>query len=267
MILIFVGIAGLIFSNKIDVIRFINKHNIKWFERQQALNLNNAHQQIDKTAQQPTTLNHSNGINLNSSSNQMVNETNITKRLQITSTITPITTNPPIHNQDVITQHTTAWKSLINKIVSSNKNDIDDMNVIKSVNKQSTVEIINHDTTNFIPPKTTTVPSIQPTNSKFNFIIKPFIYILFFNFFFNMNFISSGGSQSNGTVSFTDVKAIKFNRKDDQQKSLKIEQMNKTNVKSMENIKPYWTYLDPSIVYRAMTSPVRMFIIFDLEKL
>lgn len=35
------------------------------------------------------------------------------------------------------------------------------------------------------------------------------------------------------------------------------EHTEKTKVKSVKDLKPYsWTYLDPSIVYRALTSPV-----------
>lgn len=46
-------------------------------------------------------------------------------------------------------------------------------------------------------------------------------------------------------------------RTDDQQISNINEHPDKTNEKSAKNVKQYsWTYLDPSIVYRALTSPV-----------
>lgn len=148
------------------MIRFMNKHNIKWFVNQRAINMN---AQIDANAQQ---LNHKMDIkSIKHSINVDANDIKITATT-ISSTIASKnvipTTTPPISNKHDVIKHTPAWKSPINKIRSNNGNDLNGNDAIKIVHKQSTVEANIHDTTHFIPPKTTstTERSFQRTSSK-----------------------------------------------------------------------------------------------------
>lgn len=71
-------------------------------------------------------------------------------------------TKPPIHSEETTTQYAPAWKSLINKIVNSNKNDLAEMNPVRSVDKAwSTVIAKLRATTNSMPTKTTIAPVQQ----------------------------------------------------------------------------------------------------------
>lgn len=141
------------------MIRFMNKHNIKWFENQRAINMN---------AQQ---LNHKMDIKNDSNNNVKnikITPTTISTGPAISTTVIP-TTVPPILNKHDVIEHTPAWKSLINKIKSSNSNDLNGNDAIKTVHKHTTIEDNIHDTTHFIPPKitSTTERSFQRTSSKF----------------------------------------------------------------------------------------------------
>lgn len=167
------------------MIRFINKHNIKWFERQQATNLNAHHEnEIDSS---PKQFNQSTDkAHLNLTFKQMINDTNNINRLsfnlmKLKTTVAP-TKNPPILNQDIVTQQNTpAWKSLISKIVNSNTSDLDGKNTREIVNKITTnkMEQNNHDTTHFTTMRTTTAASVQQTTSEFRLSHFSSVFLLF----------------------------------------------------------------------------------------
>lgn len=223
----------------------MNKHNIKWFENQRAIDMN-AQQLNHKMDIKSTKINDSNNVN----------RIKITAATTISSTAPTVipTTIPPIINKYDVIEYTPAWKSLINKIKSSNSNDLNGNDAIKTVHKQSTVVEANiHDTTHLIPPKitSTTERSFQRTSSKFCFRIHFYsvrrrnISIIMYSIFLPIDSPSHNAD-------------LHMARTDDQQASNVNEHPdNKTNVISTKNVKPYsWTYLDPSIMYRALTSPV-----------
>lgn len=202
MIVAFIAIAGLLLSNKDDVVSFINKHNINWFER----NLVNT--QINKQ-QNKATVHHSvsdsqlkpaTASNSNSKSNKLIafgNEVHEKNAIQPTENVmisqTPVKvssnqrpaavplapatviaiTNPPIISEEITTQYAPAWKSLINKIVNSNKADLVAVNSVGIV--RSTVAAASQPlkaTTNATPIKTTTLAPVQHESSKYFFLLK-----------------------------------------------------------------------------------------------
>ncbi|XP_055318186.1 uncharacterized protein DDB_G0286379-like [Sitodiplosis mosellana] len=253
MIVAFIAIAGLLLSNKDDVVRFINKHNINWFER------NLVSQQINKQHNKGTIYHSvsdslkaasssSSNSNSNSNSNKLIafgNEAHDKNAIHLMDDVmvsqTPVKvpnqlappppppppppavaatviaiTNPPIVSEEITTQY--AWKSLINKIVNSNKNELVAVNSVGIVDKvRSTVASsqLFKVTTNATPTKTTTLAPVQHEST------------------------------------LESVRNDMLKKKPRMQN----EEPNKANDKLPNTIKPYW-YIDPSIVYRAMTSPI-----------
>lgn len=215
MILAFIAIAGLLLSNKDNVISFINKHNINWFER----NLVNT--QINKQ-QNKGTVYHSvsdfmksssnSNSNSNSKSNKLIafgNEAHDKNAIQLMDSVSqaPVKvptnqpappppaaaaavaaatviaiTNPPIIREEITTQYAPAWKNLINKIVNSNKNELVAVNSVGIVDKmRSTITSSQLLKTTKIskPIKTTTSAPVQHEDSMFKFF---FSFIYFLNF-------------------------------------------------------------------------------------
>lgn len=186
MILACVAIAGLLLSNKDDVVSFINKHNINWFERNLESN-----SQINKQTQYKGNGNNnkSNGPQMTTKitkvappmddnvaavkdSMQMIaNDPNnhaSQKMQQIRQTTVIAITNPPIHSDVPTTQQYAppAWKNLINKIVNSNKNEFVAVNSIGNLNKPlSTMVAQIKTTTNPTPTKIITLAPVQQHES------------------------------------------------------------------------------------------------------
>lgn len=106
---------------------------------------------------------------------QQVNPT-----ISTSTTITTVIaiTKPPILSEPSTTQFAPAWKSLIHKIVNSNKNDIVDVNPVKNVDKAwSTVLAKFRATTLSIPIKLPTqAPATQDSSKSFVFV---FFFIQF----------------------------------------------------------------------------------------
>lgn len=191
MIVAFIAIAGLLLSNKDDVVSFINKHNINWFER----NLVNTkinkqqnkgivyHSVIDtmksgsdsnsnKLIAFGNEVNDNNAIHMMENV-MMVSETPIMVPVKQPPSA-PVTviaiTNPPIISEEITTQYAPAWKNLINKIVNSNSNDFDAVNPVGMVDKvRSTVATqLLKTTIHATPTKTTTLAPVQHESSKFS---------------------------------------------------------------------------------------------------
>lgn len=90
-----------------------------------------------------------------------------TIKAQFSPTTVIAVTKPPIRSEEITTQYAPAWKSLINKIVNSNKNELVDVNPIKNVDKAwSTVIAKLRATTNSIPIKTTLAPVQRQEDSR-----------------------------------------------------------------------------------------------------
>lgn len=187
MIVASIAIAGLLLSNKDDVVSFINKHNNNWFERNLVRTQINKQKYHDKGNQNPNDSSNS------SASNKLIglgNEKTVKNSIRMTDKLlsqTPVKllsgasraaavsqpsvitiTNPPISTEE-ITTHYPAWESLINKIVNSNKNDLAAMNSLENVDKTlSTVAIAQFETTtNLTPTKPTTLAPDQHESSMY----------------------------------------------------------------------------------------------------
>lgn len=195
MVLAFIAIAGLLLSNKDNVISFINKHNINWFER----NLMNSHQQqqIDKKLNAADengaanaadiALNNERELNGNVGSPQSMVARGMGNVQAIAATAKPATkiitkpviaiTNPPVHDDNTIgatatAQYEPAWKSLIDKIAAANSNRKNDnfaaMNseIGRNVEKAwSTVMDKIRATTTMSTPTTTTTTTTPSTTT------------------------------------------------------------------------------------------------------
>lgn len=304
MIVAFIAIAGLLLSNKDDVVSFINKHNINWFER----NLVNT--QINKQHNKGT-IHHSvsdalksassSSSSSNSNSNKLIafgNEVNDNKNAihlmddplvseapirvpskqpalpsppaavpAVAATVIAIT-NPPIISEEITTQYAPAWKNLINKIVNSNKNEPVAVNSVGIVDKaRSTVASAQllKATTDATPTKTTTLAPVQHESSKFSSTLIPIFS--FQSKLYCGNYVKHRSFMPS-TEKKREKKIIEFfmvlvsialesvrNEMLEKKSRLQNEEPNKANNKLPNAIKPYW-YIDPSIVYRAMTSPV-----------
>lgn len=158
MVLAFVAIAGLLLSNKDNVISFINKHNINWFERNLVNSQQQQQHQIDKKLKaaaspydngaatadvaqnQLTALNNERELNANVVSPQsmvangmgniqaMAAGAAATTAKPATKTITKTViaiTNPSARDETITAataQYEPAWKSLIDKITAANSN-------------------------------------------------------------------------------------------------------------------------------------------------
>lgn len=186
MILACIAIAGLLLSNKDDVVSFINKHNINWFERNLESNT-----QINKQTQYKGNGNNNkiNGPQMTTKNTKvapppmddnvaavkdsimMTNDPNnraSQKMHQISQTTVIAITNPPIQSDVPTTQQYAppAWKNLINKIVNSNKNEFVAVNSIGNLNKPlSTMVAQIKTTTNPTPTKIITLAPVQQHES------------------------------------------------------------------------------------------------------
>lgn len=199
MILALIAIAGLLLSNKDDVVSFINKHNINWFERNLESNA-----QINK---QPQYKGNDNGngngnrngngnskgnnnkfsvpqLQLESSNNkldsidslvsmkntrQMTGVSRAPNKMQAIQTTVIAITNPPIRSEDVTTQNAPAWKNLINKIVNSNKNEVVAMNTLENLKTKPlpTMAVQLKTTANATPTKIATQAPVQQESSEY----------------------------------------------------------------------------------------------------
>lgn len=192
MILAFVAIAGLLLSNKDDVVSFINKHNINWFERSLESN-----QHIN--AKQPQYNGNGNKISapMKSTSNHKLAQAPDNRAAIVSADVRPIQrmdddvhshdapsktqanhqttvialTNPSIGGGGdgvVTTEYAPTWKNLINKIVNSNKNDVVAVNSIRNMKKPWTTMVAQlKTTTNATPTKLNTLAPVQQESSRF----------------------------------------------------------------------------------------------------
>lgn len=183
MIVAFIAIAGLLLSNKDDVVSFINKHNINWFEHNlvstpiddNSLNGNgngnprasDALKESDSDSSTNKLIATGNEITSSSPTIDVKNAIRLTDHvsqtpIKVQATVIAIT-NPPI----ITTQYAPAWKSLINKIVSSNKNDLVAVNAAENVDKAlATASAQQKSTTNQTPTKTTTTAPVPHASSE-----------------------------------------------------------------------------------------------------
>ncbi|XP_031616637.1 uncharacterized protein LOC116336714 [Contarinia nasturtii] len=264
MIITFIAIAGLLLSNKDDVVRFINKHNINWFER------NLVHTQINNNKQQTKDTHNQNQNNVNSGSSDALNtakassqklialgydgahERNaidlMNKKMMASSNKASLTatagtgtnratviTNPPISSEKITTQYAPAWKNLIiNKIVNSNNKELDAMNSEGNVETRSTSMNAQIKATTRVTPTlatltitTTTITTLAPVQHESTL---EWVH----------NDISGKSERHRGRMQGID-------------ESNKIAAA--PTAATPNGKAPYW-YIDPSIVYRAMTSPI-----------
>lgn len=185
MIVAFIAIVGLLLSNKNDVVSFINKHNINWFER------NLVSTQFNKISQSDKVNGNVFSDALKSSNNDLIAlKTDIITNkkhdirfmdvgmvsqqptdLPTIRTTDTVITKPPINSDEITTKFAPAWKSLINKIINSNKNELVASNSVENVHKTwSTVSLSQQKSTTTIstPTKKTTLAPVQHESSKLN---------------------------------------------------------------------------------------------------
>lgn len=194
-----VGIAALILANKMDVIRFINKHNIKWFEHQRSGHKQSNSEQLQQPL--PTIITNNSNKNIyennrisnsnNNNATRMIehlanslyvddydrsesNKANILsiKTTEIVSTTTP-SPSPTIPSiilrKETTTKFTPAWKNLINNAVKSNKN----IDMLERSNSVETVDetppTVLQTTKLFVQKSTTTAAPTTQSRGMFIF--------------------------------------------------------------------------------------------------
>lgn len=186
MIIAFIAIAGLLLSNKDDVVSFINKHNINWFERNLvSTQFSKFSQHKDTSVPFSDTLTSSDGklIALKNEAtthekheirtgDAMESQTPIKMLIEAPATLSTeiVITKPPIISDEITTQYAPAWKSLIDKIINSNKNELVASNSVGNVHRAwSTVSLVQQKSTTYATPtKKTTLAPVQHGSSKFD---------------------------------------------------------------------------------------------------
>lgn len=158
-----------------DVIRFINKHNIKWFERPQIVGTA-AHVSENKINNSISSNNNNatrkfeplrNSMYVDDYDRSEPNKANreSTKATAFVSSTSPPPTVPSITiNKETTTKYAPAWKNLINKAVKSNKIiDALAQNIVDTADQ--TPPVVMRTTKLYAQKTTTPVPTLRPNGT------------------------------------------------------------------------------------------------------
>lgn len=194
------------------------------------------------------------------------------------STVLITTISPPIISKETMTaatkQYSPVWKSLIyNKIVNSNKNDFDGSNAVESVIKTPPFSN-NRETFYTFPPKITTTSRTMTTilsnfqqhqanGKKWQYFIDSQNTKCIFVYFLVASDDKAIATKPDSVDKSNESKMNEYEYHKHKQEVL-VEQTPIAKLNIAFRTKPLvWSYMDPAIVYRKMTSPVKTFYKFQ----